>query len=146
MTITEKVSYLKGLADGLVLDENNKQDKLIKGIIDVLDDLANNLADVEDFCDELCEQVDAVDEDLSAVEDYIYEDEDDCDCDCDCDCYDDDDDLYEVTCPNCNDVIYLDEDTLAEEGIACPNCGTNLEFDFDGECDCDCDNCNSKED
>ena len=60
---------------------------------------------------------------------------------------DEDDEVYEVTCPACNDIVYLDEDMLAEGEIACPNCGTNLEFDFDCDCDCcdgDCD-CDDKE-
>ena len=88
----------------------------------------------EDYA-ELTEQVDAVDEDLAAVEDFLYEDEDEDECDCGC-C--DDDDLYEVECPKCHDIIYLDEEMLEEEGITCPNCGTDLEFDFDGDCDCGC--------
>ena len=48
------------------------------------------------------------------------------------------DEVYEIECPACNDVIYLDADMLAEEGMVCPNCGTDLEFDFDLDCDCDC--------
>ena len=48
-----------------------------------------------------------------------------------------DDEVYEVVCPACNDVIYLDAEMLADEGIDCPNCGTALEFDFDC-CDDDC--------
>ena len=64
-----------------------------------------------------------------------------CDCD-DCDCCDDE--VYEIECPACNDVIYLDEDMLCEEGMVCPNCGTDLEFDFEG-CDCDCCDCGTEE-
>ena len=45
---------------------------------------------------------------------------------------------------SCNDIIYLDEEMLEDEGIDCPNCGTHLEFDFD--CDCDCDDCDDCED
>ena len=57
MTVTEKVSYLKGLAEGLGIDENEKNGKVIKAIIDVLDDLAFTVADLEDGFDELIEQV-----------------------------------------------------------------------------------------
>ncbi len=131
MTITEKVSYIKGLADGLTLDENNKQDKILKAIIDLLDDIALSVSDLEDGCAELGEQLDAVDEDLSAVEDLVYGEEDECDCCCD----EDDDGLYSVQCPNCNDVIYLDEDMLGEDSVECPNCG--FKFDLDEECDCE---------
>ncbi len=143
MNITEKVSYIKGLADGLTLDESNKQDKILKAIIDLLDDIALSVSDLEDGCAELGEQIDAVDEDLSAVEDLVYGEEEGDECD---GCCGEDDEVYEVECPNCNDVIYLDADMLEKDGIVCPNCGTNLEFDFDEACDCDdCDCDCSKE-
>lgn len=132
MDICEKVAYIKGLAEGLELDETKKEGKILVAIIDVLGDIVEEICDIEDGCDALLEQIDAVDEDLSSVEELVYGDE----CDDDCDCCDDDDEVYEVECPNCNDVIYLDEDMICEGGIVCPNCGTDLEFDF--ECDCDC--------
>ncbi len=143
MTVTEKVAYLRGLAEGLELDDSNKQDKLIKAIIDVLDDLALTVADLEDACAEMSEQIDAVDEDLSSVEDLIYED-DDCDCDCgECDCGCEDEE-YEIECPNCHDLIYLCEEDL-DEDIKCPNCGSDLQFEFDGDCDCGCCDCEDAE-
>ncbi len=141
MDICEKVAYIKGLAEGLSLDENTAEGKLIAAIIDLLGDITEEICDIEDACDELCEQVDAVDEDLSAVEDIIYECcDDDCDCDCDDDCDCCDDELYEIECPNCHDTIYLDEEMICAGGIECPNCGTSLEFDFNCDCDdcCDC--------
>jgi len=140
MDICEKIAYIKGLAEGLGLDEATKEGKVLTAIIDLLGDITEEICDIEDGCDELMEQIDAVDEDLSSLEDFIYEDDDcDCDCDCDdCDC-DCDDEVYEIECPACNDIIYLDADMLEEEGMTCPNCGTELEFDFDCDCDCECD-------
>ena len=137
MDICEKISYIKGLAEGLELDTTSKEGKILNAIIDLLGDITEEICDIEDGCDSLMEQIDAVDEDLASLEEIIYDDEDcDCDCDdCDCDC---DDEVYEIECPACNDVIYLDADMLEEEGMVCPNCGTDLEFDFDCDCDCDC--------
>ena len=140
MSITEKVAYIKGLMAALDYDENNKKDMVIKAIVDLLDDITYTVSDLEDCTAELAEQIDAVDEDLAAVEDFVYED--DC-CDCDDDEEDEeiDGELYEVECPNCHDIICLDEDMLDEGSIDCPNCGTNLEFDFECDCcdgDCDC--------
>ena len=43
MTVTEKVSYLKGLAEGLGIDESEKNGKMIKAIIDVLEDFGEFL-------------------------------------------------------------------------------------------------------
>ena len=135
MDICEKISYIKGLAEGLDLDANTKEGKVIFAILDLLGDITEEICEIEGGLDDMSEQLDAVDEDLSSVEDIIY---DDCDCDCDCGCHDDE--VYEVECPNCHDTIYLDDEMLEEDGIDCPNCGTPLEFDFDGDCDCeDCD-------
>ncbi len=139
MDICEKIAYIKGLAEGLALDNETKEGKILAAVIDLLGDITAEICDIEDACDDMSEQIDAVDEDLAALEDIIYED-DDCDCcDDDCDCCDDG--LYEVECPSCNDIIYLDEEMLMDEGIDCPNCGTHLEFDFDCDCDCCDDDC-----
>ena len=109
MDICEKIAYIKGLAEGLALDGETKEGKILAAIIDLLGDITAEICDIEDACDDMSEQIDAVDEDLASLEDIIYED-DECDCDCcdddDCDCCDDE--LYEVECPSCNDVIYLD--------------------------------------
>ncbi len=138
MTISEKVAYIKGLAEGMDVDTQSKEGKILTAIIDVLGDICDEIDALDDAQIELAEQLDAVDEDLSDVEELIYEDYDDED---ECGCYDDDDDeVFEVVCPNCNDKIYLDEEMLMDGRIDCPNCGTDLEFEFD--CDCDCEDCN----
>ncbi len=140
MTVNEKVQYIKGLAEGMELGDS-KESKLILKMLEVLEDIALEIEDIEDACSDMAEQIDAVDEDLADVEEEFYGD---CDCDDCCDDYDDDC-CYEVECPNCNDVIYLDEDMIEEGGIKCPNCGTELEFDLD-DCDGDCDCCDHAED
>ncbi len=137
MTITEKVAYLKGLAEGLALDEAKPETKIIKAMMDVLDDLALSVSDLEDGMDLISEQLDAVDEDLDELEGYVYEDLDDCCCD-DC-CDDDEEEYYDVECPSCGEVICVDRDILDEGSINCPNCNELLEFEID--CDCDCDDC-----
>lgn len=144
MDICEKIAYIKGLAEGLSLDDTTKEGKILLAIIDLLDDITEEICDIEDGCDELMEQIDAVDEDLSSLEEIIYDEDCDCDCDdCDCDC---DDEVYEIECPACNDIIYLDAEMLEEEGMTCPNCGTELEFDFDCDCCEDCCDCDCEED
>lgn len=135
MIVTEKVAYLKGLVEGLELDESKSETKVIKAMMDVLDDLALTVTDLSDDVDIMAEQLDAVDEDLGDLEEYVYDDEDECDC-CDyddCDCCDDD--LYEVECPACHESVYVDESILEDGSIECPNCGEKLEFEieFDDE-------------
>lgn len=110
MNISEKVAYIKGLAEGLSLDDSTKEGKLLAAVIDVLEDIAVEIDDIEENAADMAAQIDAVDEDLASVEELIYDDdEDDCDCCCD------DDDVYEVECPKCHDTIYLDADMLADE-------------------------------
>jgi hypothetical protein len=142
MTVTEKVAYLKGLAEGLALDAAKPETKIINAMIDVLDELALTVADLEDGMDLISEQLDAVDEDLDELESFVYEELDDCDCcdddDCDCGCCgDDDEEYYDVECPSCGEVICVDREILEEGSITCPNCNELLEFDVE----CDCDDC-----
>jgi len=136
MTLTEKAAYIKGLAEGLGLDESKPETKIINALLDIIDDLALSVSDLEDELVLVGEQVDAVDEDLDALESYVYDD-DDCDCDdCDCCCDDcDDDEFFEVECPACGEVINVDEGILESGSIECPNCGENLEFDIEYEDD-----------
>ena len=86
MDICEKIAYIKGLAEGLSLDEATKEGKILTAIIDLLGDITEEICDIEDGCDEIIEQIDAVDKDLSDLEEFVYEDDCDCDCDDDCDC------------------------------------------------------------
>lgn len=126
MTITEKVAYLKGLAEGVKLDESTNEGKLITKMIDVLDDIALTVSDLEDSLAEIGQQVDEIDDDLSAIEEEWYDEDEE------------DGDIWEVECPKCGDTICVDSDMLEEGSINCPGCGENLEFDFD-DCGCDCD-------
>ena len=130
MEIIEKVAYLKGLAEGMELDTEKKEGKLIAAIIDLLDDIALELEDLKDYADELGDGLDAVSDDLEDVEDVIFgEDEDEDDAFED----EDDEDCYATTCPNCEEVIYFDESILEDGEVICPNCGEKLEFELEEE-------------
>lgn len=159
MNLTEKISYIKGLAEGLSLDENKPEVKVVNAIIDLLDDMAYSVSEMEELYDELSAQVDEIDQDLATVESDVYDDDYDCDCDdcCDDD-FDEDDDnpFYEVTCSSCGQKLNVSEDILLEGEIECPNCGEVMEFDFSGlfdddeedecaSCECCADNSSDKE-
>ena len=83
MDICEKIAYIKGLAEGLAIDTEKNEGKVLAAIIDLLGDITEEICDIEDACDDMSEQIDAVDEDLASLEDIIYED-DECDCDFRC--------------------------------------------------------------
>ena len=148
MTSSEKVAYLKGLMEGMKLDETSDTGKLLKVIADILGDMAEDIEDVESDLYDLSEDVDAISDDLSDVEDFLcgedWDDEDEEDWDEDdedFDLFDEDDDedeeprFYEVTCPACEKTITVDEDVLNLGRIQCPNCGEMMEFDLDEEPD-----------
>lgn len=139
MSLTEKIAYIKGLAEGLTLDESKPEVKVINAILELLDDMAYSVSEMEDLFDELSAQVDEIDQDLADVESDVYDDECDCDDCCDDD-FDEDEDnpFYEVTCGACGQKLNVSEDVLLEGEIECPNCGELLEFDFSGLFDDDC--------
>lgn len=140
MKAIEKVAYLKGLLEGLEVNDG-KEAKIYSAIVDVLEDLALTVEDVEDGLDEVFELVDTIDEDLGNLEEDFYE----CDCDCDdeCDCDDDDCDCcdeFAVKCPSCEQEIVFDIDVLDDlKEFTCPFCGEVLTLTDDDGCDCDCD-------
>ena len=89
MSVTEKAAYLKGLAEGLEITPDTKEGKLLLAVLDLLDDMALSIADLEDETAQIGEQVDMIDEDLSDLEDDYYDldsddedDEDGCGCGC----------------------------------------------------------------
>jgi hypothetical protein len=142
MTISEKSAYLKGLMDGLKLDTEAAEGKMIAAIVELLGDVTKKLTDVEDTTIAISDELDEIEEDLDAIEDFImymeeededYEDEDDFEDDDEeydeegFDFGDEDTTVYEVECA-CGEIIDFDEETLEKGSIICPNCGETLEF------------------
>ena len=151
MTISEKSAYLKGLMDGLNLNTESDEGKMIAAIVDLLGDVTKKLTAVEDTTIAISDELDEIEEDLDAIEDFIMDEDDD-----DYDDYDDEDDdydfddededyddegfdfgdedstIYEVECA-CGEIIDFDEETLEKGSMTCPNCGETLEFSFEDE-------------
>ena len=130
MEISEKVAYLTGLAEGMELDKEKKEGKLIAAIIDLLDDIALELEDLKDYADELGDGLDAVSDDLEDVADVVFDDWDDEDDEYEEDELDEDEDCYATTCPTCEETIFFDDSILEDGEVICPNCGEKLEFDL----------------
>ena len=152
MTISEKSAYLKGLMDGLALNTESDEGKMIAAIVDLLGDVTKKVVDIEDTTIAISDELDEIEEDLDAIEDYILDEDDDYDEDDDEEYwpYDDEDEdeeedsdegfdfgdeettVYEVQCA-CGNVIDFDEDVLESGSIVCDKCGETLEFTFDDE-------------
>ena len=129
MTITEKIANLKGYLEGVQLDENKAETKIIEKIVDILEDMALEIEEMEETVDTLNDYAEELDEDLGDVEDYLFGDDDECDCcdddECDCCC---DDGFLEIECPKCGEIICVDEDYDADE-IICPACNEKIDID-----------------
>ena len=152
MTISEKSAYLKGLMDGLKLNTESDEGKMIAAIVDLLGDVTKRVTDIEETTIAISDELDEIEEDLDAIEDYILDDEDDYDFSDDDDelDWDDEDELdeeepeegfefgdedstiYEVECA-CGEIIDFDEEVLEKGSIICPNCGETLEFSLEDE-------------
>ena len=145
MTISEKAAYLKGLMDGLALDTEKAEGKMIASIVELLGDVTKRITDIEETTIAISDELDEIEEDLDAIEDYILDEEDE---DWDDDDYDelDEDDfedegfdygdedttIYEVECA-CGEIIDFDEETLEKGSMTCPNCGETLEFSLEDD-------------
>ena len=157
MTVVEKAAYLKGLTEGLGIDESSKEGKLWAALNDLLADMAHEIEDLHDSDLGHAEALDALAEELSEMEEMVfdlddpedfedYEEEDDYGCPRQAADEEEEDEndpepsydgvIYDATCPVCGEEISFDEETLEEGSIRCPNCGELLEFDLgddDGE-------------
>ena len=129
MTISEKSAYLKGLMDGLKLDTETNEGKMIAAIVDLLGDMTKKVVDIEDTTIAISDELDEIEEDLDAIEDYILDEEDDEDDDyVDEDGWDDDEDDEEDDGEEGFD--FGDEETTVYE-VQCA-CGNIIDFDEEG--------------
>lgn len=147
MTLAEKAAYLKGLMDGIKLDTEKDENRLLKAVVDLLQDMAVSIDDLEDNAIAVSDELDEIEENLDAIDEFLMdEDEDDYD---DFEDFDDDEDydfgeddfdydedpVYEVTCPKCGEVHQFSEKELLEGSKPCAKCGELLEFEFDEDDD-----------
>ena len=130
MGISEKVAYLKGLMEGMNLSADSNEGKLFRAIVDVLDEIALEVEDLTDEVMELGDGLDVISDDLSDVEDVLFDEDDSDDYDDeDEDDEDDEEECYATTCPECEEEIFFDDSVLEDGKVECPNCGATLEFD-----------------
>ena len=123
MTISEKVAYLKGLAEGLNLDtEKSKEGKLISVMIGIMEELAMSVEDLEENALNLGEEIDVLSDDLADVEEVVFDEDEDSE--------DYDDDWFEVECPTCGADILVDDDALVDGEVECPSCGTRYAMEL----------------
>lgn len=149
--LRERVSYLKGLLEGMQISELTNEGILLKAIIDVMDDIALVVEDLEVAQEQQGEQIDALEQDLCEVEnsafDYNisseYQGDDSCNLgreyleynlqhtpqigkQCECE-------IYMIECPYCFEVIELKKEMFVDEKtgtIECPKCHEHVDVDW----------------
>ena len=147
----EKAAYLKGLIDGLGIDENTKEGKVIKAMSALLAEMAEALEGMDEDLSRAYDQINDLSDELEDLEADLYEDEgdededdedeDDEDDEEDADDANDDDDnadvagepYYEVACPACGKTVYVSEDDLDAGEANCAHCGVTFEVALEGD-------------
>lgn len=118
--LTDRISYLQGLAAGLKLNSDKNSNKLLLGILDVLGEVGTSIESLEKNVQDLSDYVEDIDEDLSNVETDMYGEDDECgSCD---ECG-----KLTYNCPHCGHEVEFDADDVDfDENAKCPECGQEL--------------------
>ena len=159
--LSDKVSYIRGLMEGMKFDTASDEGRLLGKIVEVLGEMADEIEAVSEAQDELSEYVDSIDEDLADLEDELFDEDDNEDGeddeflddeeeeddelfddeDEDFDGDDEDDgeepDIYvECICPQCKASFYVKENELSADALhVCPRCGARVHAVPDYESD-----------
>ena len=126
--LKEQVAYLQGLTKGLNLNESSAEGKLLLKIVDVLDNVAEEIQCMHFTQEDLETYMETIDEDLTDLEDEVYEDvndEGDLDEVEDYNEITDEDDFVEVACPVCHEEVTFEADILDDDDaieVTCPYC------------------------
>lgn len=126
--ISEKISYLQGLCEGMNIGENTSQGKIILGILAVLDDLAMETRELRSGLRDFRDYLQELDDDLFELQESLLDEDDE---------YEDDDDYIELNCSKCGEELYFDAGILDDEDtieIICPSCN-EVVFIHDGAFD-----------
>lgn len=120
--ISERVSYLQGLSEGMNLTSESPHGKIISGMLNVMNDMAEEIIIMQEDMEDVKEYIESIDDDLYDLEETILDDE-----------------FLELKCSNCGETLYIERDILQEEEeleIICPACNevvfvNDSSFDFD---------------
>ena len=123
--LTDRISYLQGLAEGMKLNPDKDSHRLILSILDVLGEVGESFEALAQSHGELSDYVESIDEDLADLEADLYDDENE-------DAAEEEDEeefesTIEYECPHCGAMITIDPDDVDfDEETACPHCGKDL--------------------
>lgn len=158
MDLKEKAAYLNGLLEGSNLDFKDEKNKIIKSALNLIQEIAEKVTELDIVSNENSELIDEIDHDLAEIEKNFYENIENgknsnfngCGCnkkeiekkdflkdinesDFKNEEYFNKQAKYEISCPNCRRVLELEDGIFEDEEIFCPECGEKINFNFKDE-------------
>lgn len=129
-SILSRVAYLKGLMEGLNIDYESKDGKITSEIVDILQNIAEEMNNIDSTQNDLHDYVESIDSCLNYLKEDLFYDEEDYDNEDNNNVDDDKCDNYtKFNCTHCNETIYLDENMMSGKlNISCPNCHSELQI------------------
>lgn len=108
-TIKAKVAYIRGMMDGLAIDLDSKEGKVLSAMLNLMDDIADRIDEVDLRLEDL---------EMYIGDDMPYENFEESF---------EEEDFVEFVCHRCGETIYIDKSIVNnKEQIECPNCTCNL--------------------
>ena len=127
--LTDRISYLKGMAAGMKLNMDKDSNKLMLEMLTVMGEMAEEMAAMTEAHNDLNEYVESIDDDLAELEETLFGEEEMDGEDIDLDGEDDDedefgeDDLIVYACPHCGtEIEFQANDVDFDEDYLCPEC------------------------
>lgn len=127
--LTDRISFLKGMAAGMKLNMDKDNNKLLLEMLNVMGEMAEEMAAMTEAHNDLNEYVESIDDDLAELEETLFGEEEMDAEDVDIDGEDDDedefgeDDLIVYACPHCgHEIEFHATDVDFDEDYLCPEC------------------------
>ena len=124
--LTDRISFLKGMAAGMKLNMDKDSNKLMLEMLTVMGEIAEEMAAMTEAHNDLNEYVESIDDDLAELEESLFGEEnmdgEDIDGEDDED-EDGEDDLIVYACPHCGtEIEFQANDVDFDEDYLCPEC------------------------
>ena len=124
--LTDRISFLKGMAAGMKLNMDKDANKLMLEMLTVMGEMAEEMAAMTEAHNDLNEYVESIDDDLADLEETLFGDEEDVESVVDdegSENDEDEDDLISYACPHCgHEIEFHASDVDFDEDYLCPEC------------------------
>jgi formylmethanofuran dehydrogenase subunit E len=102
----EKISYMKGLIEGLKSESDSKEMKILIAIGEILSEIADSLQEIKEKLNTMNDYIEEIDRDLGELEEYVYSEGT----------------QTTIECPYCGEIFSCEKRENGDEEIFCPVC------------------------